>query len=80
MYSQHCTTRNTVPRPLTTNIIVVPMTGVFIDTAWTAAMDTTPEANRRLVLSKVNVLAYMVDTSLVPTPVDTHTMLDVLPT
>ena len=80
MYSQHCTTRNTVPSMLTMSIIVLAMTGVFIDTACIAAMDTTPDASSKLVLSSVSVLAYMVLTSLVPMLVDTATMLAVLPT
>ena len=59
--------------------MVLPMTGVFIETAWIAAMDTTPDASSRLVLSRVRVLAYIVVTSLVPTLLDTTTILDMLP-
>ena len=79
MYSQHCTTRKTVPRIATSDIITVDITGVFMCTAWIAAMDTTPEASNRLVLSRVSVLAYIVVHSLVPTVVDTDTILLVLP-
>ena len=48
-------------------------------TAWMDAIDTTPLASKRLVLSSVKVLAYIVVHSLVPTLVDTDTMLLVLP-
>ena len=79
MYSQHCTTRKTVPSIATIDIITVDITGVFMCTAWMDAIDTTPLASKRLVLSSVKVLAYIVVHSLVPTLVDTDTMLLVLP-